>query len=674
MTISAKTLNWLERCFARALRYFRRKGLSQPDAEDCAAEVRLQLLCCLQRGATLSDGYFLAVVRGCYADFVATQAAHPPTLPLEAVLAGFGTPAADLDGNGTTDDADLLLVLSNFGAEGAPAFAGSVQAPTGSFSTSLTLELSDWAGSAQSVKVQLKPVGSEDDRNVPIFEFTASVGGAPQNVPLTNLPAGIYTVRAFPATPGRWLRAELREPLVVGGAVGAPAAHVPAPVWAEEVIPTDSAPSGGLGPSSASRVNLASGEYENVPPADVSVSNPKGPDVAFVRRYSSYLAKQGYASPGLSLGWVHQYDLRIEGALGSWGVMNLIYPNGARETLTPELAGGSPTGKLIPPAGAPYCGAGTPTNQIGRWDPIVIVQRDNSKWIFRPHTVGTNNRITYRLTNIVDRAGNFIVLAWDTAGRLQTVSRSDGQRLLECEYVEGTLRTVKVYSTAGSVYARVLLEYTNGLLTGVSQVTEGATAPLRWRYRYRTIAGVPLIEVVSTPDPSAGANTLASHAIGYASQGVVQMMVDANGHARTYQYGGVQTSVKVYNRTTGQVDFQWTQKIGDLNVNAGLVDAAQNSSSIAYANHYLPTTYTNREGQTYQIIYDLYGNVREIMTPRGNKIVYTYDYPPDYPCSPVRQITVTQIGENNAVKLPTRYVFYQQTAPVQGVACLLYTS
>ncbi len=90
MNISAETLNWLERCFALAVRFFRRKGLSEPDAEDCAAEVRLRLLYALQRGATLSEGYFVAVLRGCYADFVAAQAAQPPVLPLEraAVRAG----------------------------------------------------------------------------------------------------------------------------------------------------------------------------------------------------------------------------------------------------------------------------------------------------------------------------------------------------------------------------------------------------------------------------------------------------------------------------------------------------------------------------------------------------------------------------------------------------------
>jgi hypothetical protein len=114
----------------------------------------------------------------------------------------------DLDGNRVVDDADLLIVLLNFGAQGAETFAGQVQAPQGAFTVRLTLRLGDWVGGAQQVKVQLKPVGTERDANVPIYEYSASVGGNDTVVDLANLPAGVYTVRAFPASPGRWLRVE----------------------------------------------------------------------------------------------------------------------------------------------------------------------------------------------------------------------------------------------------------------------------------------------------------------------------------------------------------------------------------------------------------------------------------------------------------------------------------
>ncbi len=83
-----------------------------------------------------------------------------------------------------------------------------MQAPSGSFSRTLTLRLGDWVGSARTVKVQLKPVGTENDASVPIYEWSFSVGGTDTQVSLANLPVGVYTVRVFPATAGRWLRTE----------------------------------------------------------------------------------------------------------------------------------------------------------------------------------------------------------------------------------------------------------------------------------------------------------------------------------------------------------------------------------------------------------------------------------------------------------------------------------
>lgn len=88
MNISEQAEKQIEQYFERAKRIFRQKGLTEADAEDCAAEVRFRLLRHVQKGGTLSYAYFLRVVQGCLADFLHAQS---PTLPLEdAILCGGG--------------------------------------------------------------------------------------------------------------------------------------------------------------------------------------------------------------------------------------------------------------------------------------------------------------------------------------------------------------------------------------------------------------------------------------------------------------------------------------------------------------------------------------------------------------------------------------------------------
>jgi DNA-directed RNA polymerase specialized sigma24 family protein len=88
MDIGVELLETLERLFERAKRICLKKGLNEQDAEDCAAEVRLNLLLHLQRGGVITYAYFLCVLKGCLADFWNQQF---PTVPLEvADLCGGG--------------------------------------------------------------------------------------------------------------------------------------------------------------------------------------------------------------------------------------------------------------------------------------------------------------------------------------------------------------------------------------------------------------------------------------------------------------------------------------------------------------------------------------------------------------------------------------------------------
>lgn len=79
----------IQHYFEQAKRIYRRKGLTEADAEDCAGEVRLCLLRHVWKGGTLSYAYFLRVVQGCLADFLHAQS---PVLSLEdAILCGGGS-------------------------------------------------------------------------------------------------------------------------------------------------------------------------------------------------------------------------------------------------------------------------------------------------------------------------------------------------------------------------------------------------------------------------------------------------------------------------------------------------------------------------------------------------------------------------------------------------------
>ena len=82
MPITPADEQLLQAVFEWARRPFRRKGLTEHDAEDCAAEVRLQVLSHLQQGRTLSFAYTMQVARGVLADFVQAQQQRPQALPL----------------------------------------------------------------------------------------------------------------------------------------------------------------------------------------------------------------------------------------------------------------------------------------------------------------------------------------------------------------------------------------------------------------------------------------------------------------------------------------------------------------------------------------------------------------------------------------------------------------
>jgi YD repeat-containing protein len=143
------------------------------------------------------------------------------------------------------------------------------------------------------------------------------------------------------------------------------------------------------------------------------------------------------------------------------------------------------------------------------------------------------------------------------------------------------------------------------------------------------------------------------------------MLMDGNGNLRTYRYHGTRTDVKAYG-ANGSLDFEWTQKIGDANVSAGIQDAQNAQSQLVYENTYRPIQYTNRNNQTFTMTRDIWGNPLTLTTPRGIQWQFTYNYPADYPVEPLISMTVTQQGSDGSVRTPTIYEFYQTTNISQG--------
>lgn len=133
--------------------------------------------------------------------------------------------------------------------------------------------------------------------------------------------------------------------------------------------------------------------------------NPVGPDAVYARFYRSARAAEGYASPGLSAGWVDIYDVTVQGTSGGWEPLRLVYPNGAVEALVPALApNGRPTGTLSAPTGAPYRASGIPSPTPGRWLSLRILFGDLSRWTFLPDP---QNPDRYLLRQITTGGPNF---------------------------------------------------------------------------------------------------------------------------------------------------------------------------------------------------------------------------------------------------------------------------
>ena len=405
--------------------------------------------------------------------------------------------------------------------------------------------------------------------------------------------------------------------------------HNPGPLPPEQGgLPAGVSDDRSSGASNGDPVNLATGRESYFSAPDLSIYNPSGPSVLWQRAYfgdQALASISGYGSPGLARGWVHNYDLRIDGTAGSWGALNLVYPNGARETLTPQLSSGTPTGSFTTTAGVPYFVTGVAGTPTGTWQSVTVTWRDQTKWKFTLLS-GT----TYALTQITNRMGLSLNLSWNASRALtQVADASTSTTLLTLAYdSKGRITTATdAYNRQIAYTFAVATATTPTLLQSVSQVVTAGTSspPARYTFTYTSDKGQQL-STITVPSPTGTGNSTAT--INYNSIGKVTSLVDANGNQRIYTYNSGTTQVDVKN-SANNLALSFTQKFNTSGLDTGSTDAASHSTTIAYndtSNPLRPTDFTDRNGEATSVTYDSFGNVLTITTRRGLTTTYTWSY------------------------------------------------
>ncbi|MEN6355663.1 MAG: hypothetical protein ABFD83_01115 [Armatimonadota bacterium] len=316
------------------------------------------------------------------------------------------------------------------------------------------------------------------------------------------------------------------------------------PPWADAVAAVDTTNTGAAGPSASFTVYLGTGVYQNNPMSDFGVNNPTGPSVDFSRLYRTCMAAKGLCSQGFSAGWTHSYDDTIIALPNdAQGKLILVWYNGAKEELIPQVKDGKLTGELANAKKPPYFVMGKFGSAAGQWQSLTMTFADDEKWVFTPDS---HNAGLYRLRQISDIVGKPISLCYDSYGRLEKITQSDGKPLLSIAYSSsGYVSDIFSYDNLGKISGQ--RKYVFGqvegqtCLTAVSQ--ENNTKALHWSYGYTLCNGKPFLISVSVPNPKG--TGLSTAKVVYDPLGRTQAIIDANTNKHSYTYGSGETKVTV---------------------------------------------------------------------------------------------------------------------------------
>ncbi len=427
----------------------------------------------------------------------------------------------------------------------------------------------------------------------------------------------------------------------------------------------------GAAKSGGDPVNLANGRHEYLPEPDISVYNPNGPRVSYIRNFEGYEADLGLGSPGLSSGWMHNYDVGIipeETTPPTWYKLNLAYPTGARESLIPVVnAQHNPTDEFTEEIGTPYIVTGEHSNTVGKWNWIKVTWKDHTTWTFTP-ALGA----CYKLTRIADTLGAYVNVVRDSSNGYRITSVTDNaspaNTLLTFSYGAGGM-----LSSISDAYGRkVVYSFAGGDLASVSQIVyvgDGSFSA-RETYDYYQIGVSPAshLREVRRPSPT-GSETSFLRAIYDVATCKVERIVDTNNNATEFEYYANATRVRAKN-SEGQIVKEWIENYNPSlgYVNIGTTDAIGNSTYKEFEDTNNPTSPTmvmDRVGKSAHMVYDQYGNTTKVTSPRGVETVYTYDYPGDALPSEFAfgRLVSVQVG----TLTPTTFTYYEPSGLVHTI-------